>query len=259
MEQSDKNKNKHFEFETYDTYEWYFNLGPLSNINAKYLHGSIPYWNSTIDHPDYDEFWKKEAWVNQFHASTVPNLNVAGFWDQEDPWGPWQIFRHSEEHDPDRTNFIVAGPWYHGEWQSPKGDTIGLIPFGGHETAREFRETIEAPFFRYYLHSEGEKPQWQASTFQSGSNTWHTYAAWPPEKARRPISTCTANGTLSFDTPEANVKAYREYVSDPRIPCPIVSAQSLPRILQVIGAPGRSPISVLSITAPSAHLHQPAA
>src|SRR5207237_213868 len=85
-----------------DTYQWYLDLGPLSNINAKYLHGKIPYWNSTIDHPDYDDFWKKEAWVRQLHASTVPNLNVAGFWDQEDPWGPWQIFRHAEEHDPER-------------------------------------------------------------------------------------------------------------------------------------------------------------
>src|SRR6516164_10218222 len=55
---------------------------PASNINSKYLHGSIPYWNSTVDHPDYDDFWKKEAWVNQLHSATVPNLNVAGFWDQ---------------------------------------------------------------------------------------------------------------------------------------------------------------------------------
>lgn len=77
MEQADKNKNTHFDFDVYDTYEWYLDLGPLSNINAKYLHGSIPYWNSTIDHPDYDDFWKREAWVRQLHASTVPNLNVA--------------------------------------------------------------------------------------------------------------------------------------------------------------------------------------
>ena len=95
LEEASKEKNTLFEFETYDTYQWYLDLGPLTNINAKYLHGSIPFWNSTIDHPDYDEFWKREAWVNQLHASTVPNLNVAGFWDQEDPWGPWQIFRHA--------------------------------------------------------------------------------------------------------------------------------------------------------------------
>jgi uncharacterized protein len=222
MEQSDKNKNTHFDFETYDTYEWYLNLGPLSNINAKYLHGSIPYWNSTIDHPDYDEFWKKEAWVNQLHASTVPNLNVAGFWDQEDPWGPWQIFRHAEENDPDHTNFIVAGPWFHGEWRTPKADSIGLVTFGGHETSREYRETIEAPFFRYYLHGQGEKPAWQASTFQTGSNSWHTYATWPPKEAKPTKLYLHADGTVSFDVPHAakTGKAYREYVSDPANPVP---------------------------------------
>ena len=219
MEQADKNKNTHFDFETYDTYKWYLDLGPLSNINTKYLHGSIPYWNASIEHPDYDEFWKREAWVSQLHSSTVPNLNVAGFWDQEDPWGPWQIFRHAEESDPGHTNFIVAGPWYHGEWQSPKGEGIGLVPFGGHETAREFRENIEAPFFRYYLHESGEKPAWQASTFQSGSNTWHTYDVWPPKEAKPTKLYLHADGTLSFTSPDA-ASAYREYVSDPANPVP---------------------------------------
>ena len=140
MEQSDKNTNKHFDFDTYDTYQWYLNLGPLTNANANYLHGSIPYWNDIMAHPNYDDFWQKEAWVNQLHSSTVPNLNVAGFWDQEDPWGPWQIFRHAEQHDPDHTNYMVAGPWYHGEWQTPDGDRIGIVPFGGHKTALEFRQ-----------------------------------------------------------------------------------------------------------------------
>jgi uncharacterized protein len=221
MEQSDKNKNTHFDFETYDTYQWYLDLGPLLNLNAKYLHNSIPYWNSSVEHPDYDDFWKKEAWVRQLHASTVPNLNVAGFWDQEDPWGPWQIFRHAEENDPGHTNFIVAGPWFHGEWQTPKGDSIGIIPFGGHETAREFRENIEAPFFRYYLHGEGDKPAWQASTFQSGSNTWRTYPVWPPKEAKVTNLYLQADGTLSFTAPGASIrKDYREYMSDPANPVP---------------------------------------
>jgi putative CocE/NonD family hydrolase len=219
MEQADKNKNTHFDFETYDTYQWYLDLGPLSNINTKYLHGSIPYWNSTIDHPDYDDFWKREAWVSQLHASTVPNLNVAGFWDQEDPWGPWQIFRHAEENDPGHTNFIVAGPWFHGEWQTLKGEGIGIIPFGGHETAREFRENIEAPFFRFYLHGNGEKPAWQASIFQSGSNTWHTYDVWPPREAKATKLYLHADGSLSFTAPSADT-AFREYVSDPANPVP---------------------------------------
>lgn len=220
LEQADKNSNTNFEFEIYDTYEWYLKLGPLTNINKKYLHGKIPYWNSTMDHPDYDPFWKKEAWVSQLHSSPVPNLNVAGFWDQEDPWGPWQIFQHSAEHDPDHTNFIVAGPWYHGQWQTAKADSIGIVPFGGHETAREFRENIEAPFFAYYLHGKGAKPQWQANIFQSGSNTWKTYATWPPKEAKATNLYLSTDGTLSFDAPTAAAKPYREYVSDPANPVP---------------------------------------
>jgi uncharacterized protein len=43
LEQADRNKNTKFVFDVYDTYSWYLALGPLSNINAKHLHGSIPY------------------------------------------------------------------------------------------------------------------------------------------------------------------------------------------------------------------------
>jgi hypothetical protein len=220
MEQADKNKNTNFDFDTYDTYDWYLKLGPLTNINDKYLHGTLPYWNDVMRHPDYDQFWKKEAWVHQLHSSTVPNLNVAGFWDQEDPWGPWQIFRHAQQHDPDNTNFMVAGPWFHGGWAAPVGDSIGAVSFGGHKTALEFRQNIQAPFFRYYLHGEGEKPAWQVTTFQAGSNTWHTYTGWPPKQAKPTNLYFHADGTLSFDPPTGTGPAYRQYVSDPANPVP---------------------------------------
>jgi putative CocE/NonD family hydrolase len=218
LEESDKNKNTHFDFDQYDTYSWYLSLGALSNINARFLHGTIPYWNAMVAHPDYDDYWKREAWVRQLHASTVPNLNVAGFWDQEDPWGPWQIFRHAAERDPDHTNFIVAGPWYHGEWRAPRGDSIGIVTFGGHETAREYRETIEAPFFRYYLHGQGAKPTWVASTFETGANRWRTYDAWPPREAKPTNLYLHPDGTLSVTAPTG--AGSRAYVSDPANPVP---------------------------------------
>ena len=222
MEQSDRSTNTHFAFDVYDTFSWYLALGPLSNVNARYLHGTIPYWDSIVAHPDYDAFWKREAWVDQLHASSVPDLNVAGFFDQEDPWGPWQIFRHAAEHDPDHTDFMVAGPWFHGEWQVGVGDSIGLIPLGGHATAREFRETIEAPFFRYYLHGEGAKPAWRVTTFQSGSFRWRSYDAWPPAGVRPESLYLHADGTLSFTAPRDGEPGggYREYVSDPANPVP---------------------------------------
>ncbi|HEX6495603.1 MAG TPA: CocE/NonD family hydrolase [Acidobacteriaceae bacterium] len=220
LEEADKNKNTHFDFDTYDTYDWYLKLGPLSQANGKYLHGSLPWWNDVMAHPNYDAFWKKEAWVNQLHSSTVPNLNVAGFWDQEDPWGPWQIFRHAAENDPSHTDLMVAGPWFHGEWQGPEGDRIGIVPFGGHNTAIEFRKNIEAAFFRYYLHGEGAKPDWQVTTFQTGSNTWHSYATWPPKGSNPTNLYLHADGTLSFASDAPGLPQYRQYVSDPANPVP---------------------------------------
>jgi putative CocE/NonD family hydrolase len=214
MEQASKIANTHFKFDTYDTYQWYLNVGPVANINKEYLHGAIPMWNSEMSHPNYDAFWKGEAWVNQLHESPVPNLNVAGFWDQEDPWGPWKIFRNSEENDPHHFDYIVVGPWYHGEWQRSNGDSIGMIPFGGHETSVEFREKFEAPWFRYWLHGQGEQFPWRAATFQTGTNMWHEYSSWPPKEA-----TATNLYLHSDGTPGAGAD-YVQYVSDPANPVP---------------------------------------
>jgi len=219
MEQADKEKNTHYQFPVYDTYQWYLEVGPVANLNARYLHGSIPYWNANVAHPDYDDFWKREAWVRQLHGSTVPTLNVAGFWDQEDPWGPWQIFRHEAEKDPEHSDFMVAGPWLHGQWQSAKAEAIGIYPYGGHDTAKEFRAEIEAPFFRYYLHGSGDKFAWQAKTFQTGSNTWHTYPSWPPPSSKPTNLYLQTDGTLTFEPPKTG-KSYREYISDPANPVP---------------------------------------
>jgi putative CocE/NonD family hydrolase len=187
-------------------------------VNEKYLHGSVPFWNDVMAHPDYDAFWKKEAWVNQLHGSTVPNLNVAGFWDQEDRWGPWQIFRHAEEHDPDHTN--LAGPWFHGEWQISDGDRIGIVPFGGHKTSLEFRKNIQAEYFRHYLHGEGSKPNWEVTTFQTGSNAWRSYSSWPPKESKPTNLYLHVDGTLSFAPDIGADPGYRQYVSDPANPVP---------------------------------------
>ncbi len=218
-EQADKFKNTHFDFNVYDEYDWYLKLGPVSNINVQYLHGKIPAWNSIVEHPDYDAYNKREAWYTQIKGATVPNLNVAGFWDQEDPWGPWQIHRQAAKHDPEHTNLMVAGPWYHGSWHQPVGDSIGQVPLGGHATSREFREQIEAPFFRHYLHGTGEKPSWQAKMFQTGSNTWKTYPVWPVPNVQPMRLYLRSDGVLSAGQP-ATSSSYREYVSDPANPVP---------------------------------------
>jgi len=51
LEEADRNANTHFDFNTYDTYEWYLKVGPLAQVNAKYVHGSLPAWNEADGPP----------------------------------------------------------------------------------------------------------------------------------------------------------------------------------------------------------------
>lgn len=212
-------KDTVFYFSIYDTYQWYLDIGPLSNINKEVLHDHLASWNVLMTHPDYDAYWKRQDWVQYLDSAPVPNLNVAGFWDQEDPWGPWQIFSHSAEHDPNHNNYMVAGPWFHGQWQEPSATKIGLYGYGGHDTALEFRRDIEAPFFRYFLHGKGERFTWRVKTFESGSNAWRTYGQWPPPGVVATNLYLRSDGLLTFEPP-GEEEPYREYISDPANPVP---------------------------------------
>src|SRR6266581_360195 len=57
MMETDKT-NFSFQFDRFDTYDWYLRLGALSNANKNYIHGALPTWNDFIAHPNYDEFWR---------------------------------------------------------------------------------------------------------------------------------------------------------------------------------------------------------
>lgn len=208
-----------FPFDKYDTYEWYLDLGPLSNVNNKYFLNNIPSWNNFITHPNYDDFWEKQSLTHRLDSTLIPILHVAGWWDQEDFYGPLKAYEVLEKKDNNDLNRIVIGPWNHGGWNAVTGDKLGNISFGS-PTAQEFRKDIQAPFFAYHLKGKGDSNFFEAITFQTGSNTWNTYDNWPPEN----ITTTTklyfhSNGMLSFEQPD-NDDLFSEYLSDPFHPVP---------------------------------------
>ncbi len=99
-----------FQFGNYDTYDWYLKLGPLSNINKKYVHDKLPSWNSFVAHPNYDDYWKRQSLPYRLDAPRFPNKHVRGWWDQEDMVGPQDAYRVLEKNDRHNRNFIVIGP-----------------------------------------------------------------------------------------------------------------------------------------------------
>ncbi|MDB4911349.1 MAG: hydrolase CocE/NonD family protein, partial [Gemmatimonadetes bacterium] len=84
-----------FTFDQPDTYDWYLKLGSLAHVNDR-LHGKIPSWNDFATHPDYDAFWRRQAVAPNLNRVRVPTLNVAGWWDQEDFFGPIKIYETLE-------------------------------------------------------------------------------------------------------------------------------------------------------------------
>ena len=217
--QLDKMENKDFAYPTVDTYDFFLKAGSAEAIDRDYFKGRVPMFTPLLDHPDHDAFYTGQRWSDALGLTTVPTLNVAGFWDQEDPWGSWRIYEKQARNDPKHLAQMVAGPWNHGGWQG-KGDHVanGAVPIGA-ASGDQFRDEIQAPFFRYWLHGKGARPDWRVKMFQSGSDRWKTYAAWPPGGATATALYLRADGSLRFDAPAAG-EACRSYVSDPANPVP---------------------------------------
>ena len=211
-----KEENTNFKFDQYDTYSWYLNLGALSNANAKYFHEKLPTWNDFVEHPNHD-FWKQHSVTEDLKHTTVPNLNVAGWYDQEDFVGPTRIYAALEQTDTDHLNYFVAGPWNHGGWMDDSGRKLGDIDWGS-DISRYYRAHIFAPWFAHWLH---DKPlnQPEAITFETGSDQWKSYDKWPPTQATEKKLYLHANGKASFDAP-ADQDAFDSYISDPANPVP---------------------------------------
>ena len=125
MESSKEITNPATLIDRHDTYDWYLELGSLANANRRYFRESLPSWNDFVRHPDYDAFWKRQAFAPWLNRVTVPTLNVAGWWDQEDFYGPIKIYELFERHDTKGENFLVVGPWNHGGWSRGAGPDAG--------------------------------------------------------------------------------------------------------------------------------------
>lgn len=208
-----------YNFHEYDTYDWYLRLGPLSNINKKYAHGTLPTWNNFIAHPNYDAFWQKQALPNRLDHPRTAIQHVGGWWDQEDMVGPQEAYKALEKHDTNNQNFIVLGPWRHGGWAGGEGKNLGNIKFDDQATATYFRKEIQVKWFAWHLKGKGDGKFAEAVSFQTGSNQWKSYSAWPPKEAVIKPIYFHNNGKLSFSKPTAS-ETFDSYVSDPAKPVP---------------------------------------
>ena len=213
----DKTTDSDFPFPQYDLYDWYVKLGSLKTVNEKYLHNKIPTWNNFAQHPNYDSFWQKNSTLSYVTHPEIPMLHVGGYFDQEDMNGPQLMYAAMEKKDTFNRNYIVLGPWNHGQWSRNNADSLGKIAFENN-TAGWF-QALQKKWFDYWLKGIGDGKFNEANCFQTGTNQWKTYDTWPPKETSVKSLYAKSDNTASFSKP-AIEKASVTYVSDPKKPVP---------------------------------------
>jgi uncharacterized protein len=215
-----KNRDMPFDHGTPDGYKFFLELGALPNADAKFFKGKIAFWNDVMEHDTYDAFWQAKNIRPHIKNVKPAVLTVGGWFDAENLFGPLETDKAvAKTGGAKGGQTLVMGPWVHGGWNKSDGDKLGDVGFNT-KTAEYYRDKIEFPFFEHHL--RGDKPEMRfprAWVFETGTNVWRKYDAWPPVKSEPKDFYLLAGGALSHDKPSSKTGA-DEFTSDPAKPVP---------------------------------------
>jgi putative CocE/NonD family hydrolase len=208
-----------FEHGTPDGYQFFLEMGPLSNADATHFKGGISFWNDIVAHPNYDDFWKARNILPHLRNIKAAMLTVGGWYDTEDLYGPLQTYRAIEKQNPGISNTLMMGPWPHGGWMRGDGASLGDVDFG-FATSNTYLE-LSLAFFKHHLKG-GDKPDLpEALVFETGANRWRRFDAWPPKNVRPARLYFQPKEGLTFSPPSgAGPSLFEEFISDPARPVP---------------------------------------
>ncbi|MEO3407200.1 CocE/NonD family hydrolase [Mucilaginibacter sp. CAU 1740] len=203
---------------TKDGYQFLLDLGPLKNAD-KYYKDNF-FWQETINHPNYDEFWQKRGLLKHYGKVKPAVMLVGGWFDAEDLTGPLAIYKTIGKSDPNAYNTIVMGPFGHGRWSRETGHTMHSNVYFGDSIATFYQKNIEAKFFNHFLKGKGDKNSGlpNAYMYNTGKKEWATFDKWPATNAVHEKLFLGADGKLANTQPAAEGSV--SYISDPLKPVP---------------------------------------
>jgi putative CocE/NonD family hydrolase len=205
-----------------DTFDFFLRNVNFAGAAKSAGMSDLPTAKAFLTQPEYTKFWRDMAVEPHLTKVEVPTLEVGGWWDQEDMWGPQAEYASLEPHDKGHEVFLVLGPWNHGGWV-PTTRHLGAVNFGA-ATGDQYRKTIEAPFFEKYLKDKPGFDLKDTASFRTGVNEWKRYEAWPPKAGFKEAKFYLyADRSLGLVPPGecgANGKTATNYSADPKNPVP---------------------------------------
>jgi uncharacterized protein len=237
---SERTRWDQFKWGTRDGYEFYLKAGTLADIIKMGAKDGRTYFTDQAKNDTYNTYWQERSIWKHFKNIKTNVLTVGGWYDAEDPQGPLTTYREIKKHNTGIHNALVMGPWSHGGWLRNDGRRMGHVDFGAN-TADYYRKNILVPFFERHLKGAGKEGSSakdtsasnppEAYVFETGTNVWRQFPAWPPQQAKPATMFLQANGKLAWTQPAASVAAastsFDEYVSDPAKPVPYTNATTI--------------------------------
>ena len=192
-----------------DIYDYFRQFPDFASLTAN-LGEKVPFWDEMLEHVDYDGWWQERNVAGRLYDVKPAVLVVGGSYDAEDCYGALETYRAIRSQSPGTEAFFVYGPWSHGGWNN----------------FDYYVESVDYPFFAYYLEGKGMKPEpvrilpsrgVAGSSWCDDGADWITHEEWPVSGSgvkrmyldRQNLS--ERNPVLSRS---------RSYVSDPLDPVP---------------------------------------
>ncbi len=220
----DEEEPSKFDYGTPDAYQFFLNLGPLSQVNSQYFKDKIPFWNEVAAHPNYDKFWQDRNLLPHLKGIKAAVMTVGGWYDTEDLYGPLQTYKAIEKQNPGIRNSLVMGPWVHGGWQRTSGEKVGDSEFG-FKTSETYQK-MELAFFKHHLKGGPDPRLPEAMVFETGANRWRNFESWPPKGVEKQTYYLREGQKLEPKRDDRSETQFDEYVSDPARPVPYTTEVS---------------------------------
>ena len=214
---------KPFHYPTGNGYAFFEKLGTLTDVNKRYFHNQIPFWNEVMAHDTYDAFWKTRNLRPHLKGIRPAVLVVGGWFDAENLYGSLEVFKALSNQSPETPMNLVMGPWFHGAWETDPGESLGDVNFGS-RTSDTFLKEVEFPFFMHHLKGAPDPKLPKALVFQTGANRWHRFEAWPPAGVRTTRLFFQPGRRLAFSSPSEE-QGFEAFPSNPARPVPFLDVQ----------------------------------
>lgn len=202
-----------------DAYTFFLKMGTIKNTNnANYYNNKSVLWNEYLQHDTYDAYWKARNIRTHLKNISIPTMVVGGWFDAEDLFGALHTYEAIEKQSTQNNNRLVMGPWTHGAWESKDWSKFGTHEFGSN-TSKYFQDSLETTFFNFYLKDKGNFAAAEATVFETGSNQWKNFTAWPPKNTMPVAYFFNSNQQLSLQK-TITENSFTTYTSDPAKPVP---------------------------------------